>query len=329
MKRHGVTIAGSGSYVPERILTNADLEKMVDTTDEWIRTRTGIEQRHIAAADEPCSAIAAEAAKRALATAGLSAEELDLIIVATFTGDNIFPNTGCYLQKRLGAVNAACFSIEVACSGFLYGLEVGANMVRSGGYRKVLVVGSEKISSVVDWTDRNTCVLFGDGAGAVILQQAPAGHDFLLAAKLGADGRYTDLLHTAAGGSLRPLTPDLVAQHENCIKMEGREIFKLAVNAMCDASRAALEQAGVAADQVRWVIPHQANQRIISSVGKYLGVPEDKVYVNINRYGNTSAASIPLALDELVRSGQVERGDLLLLTAFGGGLTWGAMLIKY
>ncbi len=329
MSSYGVTIAGTGSYVPARVLTNAELETMVDTTDEWIRTRTGIEERHIGRPDEPCSAIACEAAKRAVDAAKLKPEELDLILVATFTGDNIFPNTGCYLQQRLGAVNAACFAIEVACSGFVYGLEVAANMVRSGGYRQVLVVGAEKISSLVDWSDRNTCVLFGDGAGAVVLQRAPAGQDCLLAVKLGSDGRYTELLHTPAGGSRRPLTPELVAQRANCIKMEGREIFKLAVNAMCDASRAALAQAGVTADQLRWVIPHQANLRIISSVGKYLGVPEHKVYVNINRFGNTSAASIPLALDELVRAGQVQSGDLLLLTAFGGGLTWGAAVLRW
>jgi 3-oxoacyl-[acyl-carrier-protein] synthase-3 len=329
MSSYGVTIAGIGSYVPERVLTNAELETMVETTDEWIRTRTGIEERHIARPDEPCSAIACEAAKRALAAANLKPEEIDLILVATFTGDKTLPNTGCYLQHRLGAVNAASFSMEAACSGFIYGLEVGANMVRSGGYRRVLVVGAEKISSVVDWTDRNTCVLFGDGAGAVVLQRAPLGQDCLLAVKLGADGRYTELLQTPAGGSLQPLTAELVAQRANCIKMEGREIFKLAVNAMCDASRTALEQAGVTADQIRWVIPHQANLRIISSVGKYLGVPEEKVYVNINRFGNTSAASIPLALDELVRSGQVQSGDLLLLTAFGGGLTWGAAVVRW
>jgi len=329
MSSHGVIIAGTGSYVPERVLTNADLEKMVETTDEWIRTRTGIEERHIARPDEPCSAIACEAAKHALAAANLAPDALDLIIVATFTGDKTLPNTGCYLQHRLGAVNAACFSMEAACSGFIYGLEVGANLARSGGYRHVLVVGAEKVSSVVDWTDRNTCVLFGDGAGAVVLKRVPAGRDCLLAVKLGSDGRYTELLHTPAGGSLNPLTPELVAQRANCIKMEGREIFKLAVNAMCDASRTAMEQAGITADQIRWVIPHQANRRILSSVGKYLGVPEEKVYVNINRFGNTSAASIPLALDELVRSGQVQPGDLLLLTAFGGGLTWGAAVVKW
>ncbi len=329
MQHHGVTIAGTGSYVPARVLTNHDLAKMVETSDDWIRTRTGIEERHIAAADEPTSALAYEAACRALDAAGMKAEELDYILVATFTGDNIFPNTGCYLQKRLGAFNAAAVSIEAACTGFLYGLELAANLIRSGNYRNILLVGAEKISSLVDWTDRNTCVLFGDGAGAVVLKQTTPGHDCLKSVKLGADGRYTDLLRTAAGGSMKPLTVEDVASHQNCIKMEGREVFKLAVNAMVGSSRAVMEKAGITHDDIRWVIPHQANLRIISSVGKYLEVPEDKVYINIQRYGNTSAASIPIALDEIVRSGQVKRGEYLLLTAFGAGLTWGASVIKW
>lgn len=329
MQQYGVTIAGTGSYVPEKVLTNADLERMVETTDEWIRTRTGIEERHIAAPDEPCSAIAAEAARRAMDAAGVQPDEIEFIIVATFTGDNIFPNTGCYLQKRLGAFNAAAISVEAACTGFLYGLELAGSLIRAGQYKTILLVGSEKISSIVDWTDRNTCVLFGDGAGAVVLKRTAAAADCLKAVKLGADGRYTELLHTAAGGSLKPLSPEDVASHQNCIKMEGREIFKLAVNAMVEASRNVMEKAGVTHDDIRWVIPHQANLRIISSVGKYLDVPDDKVYVNVNRYGNTSAASIPLALDEVVRSGSVQRGDVLLLTAFGAGLTWGAAVVKW
>jgi len=329
MRRYGITVAGTGAYVPARILTNHDLEKMVETSDEWIRTRTGIRERHIAAPDEPCSALGAEAARRALAAARLKPEDLDLIVVATFTGDQPFPNTACFIQKRLGAHNAACFSLEAACSGFLYGLELTANLLRSGGYRHALLVGSEKISSLVDWEDRNTCVLFGDGAGAVVLKQVPAEQDALIAVKLGADGQYSDLLQAPAGGSAMPVTHEVLDKRLNFIKMEGREVFKLAVNAMVDASQEVLKKAGVTIDEVRWLIPHQANLRIISSVGKYLGVPEDKVYVNVQNYGNTSAASIPLALDELVRAGKVDRGDLVLLTAFGAGLTWGSILLRW
>ncbi|MFA4943554.1 MAG: beta-ketoacyl-ACP synthase III [Lentisphaeria bacterium] len=329
MEHFGIAIAGTGSYVPEKVLTNADLERQVETSDEWIRSRTGIQERHIAAPDEPTSALAAKAGERALAAAGVAAAELDAIIVATFTPDGAIPNTACLVQRRLGANKALCFSMEAACSGFIYGLEVAGNLIRSGGCRNILLVGAEKISSVVDWTDRNTCVLFGDGAGAALLQRADAGHDSLLATQLGADGSYAELLQVPAGGSALPLTAELLAQHMNCIKMEGREVFKLAVNAMVGASQAAMAKAGITHDDLRWVIPHQANLRIISSVGKYLEVPEEKVYVNVHKYGNTSAASIPIALDELVRSGQVRKGDHLLLTAFGAGLTWGAALLKW
>ncbi len=329
MERYGVTIAGTGSYVPARVLTNQELERMVDTSDEWIRTRTGIQERHIAAPDEPCSAIGAEAAKRAMEAAGVTAEEIDLIVVATFTPDMPFPNTGCIIQRRIGATRAACFSLEAACSGFVYGFQVAANLVRSGGYATVLLIGSEKISYMVDWKDRNTCVLFGDGAGAVVLKRVPAEKDALIACKLGADGEYADLLHTPAGGSAMPMTPEALEQRLNLIHMEGREVFKLAVNAMVDTSKEVLAEAGVTIDQVRWLVPHQANMRIISSVGKYLGIPEEKVFVNLSKYGNTSAATIPLALDELVRAGQVSHGDLVLFTAFGAGLTWGSMLVRW
>lgn len=329
MERYGVKIAGTGSYVPSKVLTNADLEKMVETSDEWIRTRTGIEERHIAAADEPCSALAEKASLRALEAAGMQPEGIDIIIVATFTGDNVFPNAGCFLQKRIGAVNAACFSMEAACSGFVYAMTVASGLLRSGGFRSALVVGSEKISCMVDWTDRNTCVLFGDGAGAVVLKRVPAKQDSMRASKLGADGRYTDLLQSPAGGSAMPITPEIMEKKLHFLKMEGREVFKLAVNAMVGASQDVLRQEGIGIDQVRWVIPHQANLRIISSVGKYLGIPDEKVYINVQRYGNTSAASIPLALDELVRSGQVKEGDYLVLTAFGGGLTWGSLLLRW
>jgi len=329
MGHYGVAIAGTGAYGPSRVLTNHDLERMVDTSDEWIRTRTGIRERRIAADDEPTSALAYKAAQRALETSGADAEEVDLIIVATLSPDTLFPNTSCYVQHRLGAVNAACFSLEAACSGFLYGLNVGADMIRSGSVRNALIVAAEKLSAVVDWTDRSTCVLFGDGAGAVLLRRSPPDKDTLLAARLGADGAYTGLLTIPAGGTAMPLTQELLEQKMNCIKMSGREVFKLAVNAMVEASESTLEQAGVTIDQVRWLVPHQANTRIITAVGKRLGIDEDRVYTNLDRYGNTSAASIPIALDELVRRNGVAPGDYLLLTAFGGGLTWAAVVLQW
>ncbi|OGV63163.1 MAG: 3-oxoacyl-ACP synthase [Lentisphaerae bacterium RIFOXYB12_FULL_65_16] len=329
MDYFGVEIAGTGSYVPARVLTNHELEKMVDTTDQWIVERTGIRERRIAAADEPTSALAYHAATQALTHAGVPAEELDLIIVATLSPDTPFPNTGCHLQKRLNAPNAACFSLEAACSGFIFALKVGADMVRCGGFKKVLVVAAEKLSMFVDWTDRGTCVLFGDGAGAVVLRRVPREGDSLLATRLGSDGNYADLLNVPAGGSLMPITHERIDQRLNFLKMSGREVFKLAVNAMVDASEGVLAHAEVRIDQVRWLVPHQANMRIISGVGKRLGIPNERVYVNLDKYGNTSAASIPIALDEIVRAGKVQRGDYILMTAFGGGLTWGSALCRW
>jgi 3-oxoacyl-[acyl-carrier-protein] synthase-3 len=329
MDYYGVEIAGTGSYVPARVLTNRDLEKLVDTTDQWIVERTGIRERRIAADDEPTSAMAACAATQALTHAGVPAAELDLIIVATLSPDTPFPNTGCHVQKRLEAANAACFSIEAACSGFIYALKIGADMVRCGGFKKVLVVAAEKLSMFVDWTDRGTCVLFGDGAGAAVLRRVPRENDSLLATRLGSDGNYADLLNVPAGGSLMPITHERLDQRLNFLKMSGREVFKLAVNAMVDASEHVLMRAEVRIDQVRWLVPHQANMRIISGVGKRLGIPDERVYVNLDRFGNTSAASIPIALDEIVRAGKIQRGDYVLMTAFGGGLTWGSALLRW
>lgn len=326
---YGVAITGTGAYTPEKILTNHDLEQMVDTSDEWIRTRTGIKERRIAAPDQPTSALAFEAAQKALQDAELEAEDLDLIIVATFTPDRPLPNTGCYLQQKLGASNAGAFSLEAACSGFIYGLEVGANLIRAGGYKNILVVGAEKLSSAVDWTDRETCVLFGDGAGAAILSRTAAADDCLLSTMLGSDGNYAPLLSVPAGGSETPLSQDLLDQRVNYIKMSGREVFKLAVNAMSDAAAAVLANAGVAVEDVRWLVPHQANTRIISAVGKKLGFHPDNVFINLDKYGNTSAATIPIALDEIAKGGMVQHNDYVLLVAFGGGLTWGAALIRW
>lgn len=326
-----IRIAGTGSYVPDRVMTNADLEKMVETSDEWIRTRTGIQERRIAAPEQATSDLAYEAGKRALEMAGITGDQLSVIIVATITPDHVFPSTGCILQKRFGASNAFCFDLEAACSGLLYSLEVGHSLMKANPkYKYALVIGAEKLSSITDWTDRNTCVLFGDGAGAVVLENTGAeGADCLLASDLHADGGYADILIMPAGGSRMPFTAETLANHMHSIHMAGRETFKLAVNAMVSACKKTLEDANVAPSEIRMVVPHQANQRIIQAVAQRLYVANDRVFENIGHYGNTSAASIGICLDEIIRSGDIERGDYLLLTAFGGGLTWGAILLRY
>lgn len=326
----GIRIIGTGMYVPDRILNNADLEKMVETSDEWIMTRTGIKERRIAEPDTATSDLAFQAARRALDLAGISAAELDLIIIATVTPDKMFPNTACIVQAKLGAKPCMCFDLEAACSGLLYAMEVAHALLKATPrYRHALVIGAEKLSAFTDWTDRNTCVLFGDGAGAVILEQSDAiPGDYYLAGKHCADGRYADILQVPAGGSALPASAETVAGHLHYIKMGGSKTFQMAVALMANTCSELLEQTGVSMDHVRWLIPHQANERILTAVGTRLNIQE-RVYVNISRYGNTSSASIPLALDELNRSGQIQRGDLLLLTAFGGGLTWATQLIRW
>lgn len=326
---NGVRIEGVGSFAPEQVVTNFDLEARLDTSDEWIRTRTGIEARHIAAHDVPTSELAAEAALKALDDAGRKPEDVDLIIVATISPDEPFPNTASHVQRRIGAVNAACFGLEAACTGFVYGLEVGANMVRGGNFKCVLVIGAEKMSSIVDWSDRTTCVLFGDGAGAALLVPCPVEEDALISSKLKSDGRHTQILHTPAGGSALPITNELLEEHANFLKMEGQSVFKLAVTSMVKVCKEVLKNADLTLDQVKWIVPHQANTRIINAVGKGLGAAAEQVYVNVNRYGNTSSASVPIALDEIVKGDLVKRGDYILLVAFGGGLTWGASLLKW
>lgn len=328
MTLHGIRFAGFGSYAPEKILTNADLEKMVDTSDEWIVSRTGIRERHIAAEGEATSDLAYHASLRALDDAGFAAEDLDAIFVATFTPDHRMPNTACFLQEKLGASHAACFSLEAACTGFLYSLEAAAGMMRSASYRKVLVVGAEKLTTVMDFSDRNTCVLFGDGAGAVVLEQVPAEEECLLSSTVGADGSSAHLLQVPSGGSVLPTTKKTLDDGLHFIRMEGREVFKKAVNAMADAANKVLDEAGVTNDDVTWLVPHQANTRIIQGVGKKLNIPEERVFINLDKYGNTSAASIPLALDEMYRDKKMKKGDLILLVAFGGGLTYGATLFR-
>jgi 3-oxoacyl-[acyl-carrier-protein] synthase-3 len=322
------SVAGIGSYVPARVLTNADLEKMVETTDEWIVTRTGIRERRLAAADEFTSDMATAAARRAMEMAGVTPEEIDLIIVATITPDMPFPNTACLVQQKLGARKSAAFDIEAACSGFIYALEIGQQFITSRTYNTVLVIGAEKLSTIVDWTDRNTCVLFGDGAGAAILQNRPDAHG-LLTAVMGADGNNADLLFMPGGGSRCPATSDSIAAKQHYLRMTGKETFKNAVQAMYGAAKEALRQCELDITQIKCIIPHQANQRIIDAVGDRLGAKPEQLFVNLDRYGNTSAASVAIALDEAVRAGRLQRGDLVLLVAFGAGLTWAAAIIEW
>src|SRR6516225_3998327 len=322
------SIAGVGSYVPAKILTNADLEKMVSTTDEWITSRTGIKERHIAAHDEFTSDLGAKAAQRAMAQAGVTAEQIDLIVVATITPDMPFPSTAALIQRKLGAHRAAAFDLEAACSGFIYALEVAQQFIMSRTYDTVLVIGAEKLSSIVDWEDRNTCVLFGDGAGAAVLRNRPNAHG-LLTAVMGADGRKADLLFMAGGGSRCPATAQSVESRLHYLRMEGKETFKSAVQAMETAAAEALRRCELDISQIKLVVPHQANLRIIEAVGKRLGARPDQLFVNLHKYGNTSAASVAIALDEAVHSGMVQAGDLLLLVVFGAGLTWGAAVIEW
>src|SRR5438094_8267212 len=322
------SITAVGSYVPEKILTNADLERMVDTSDEWITTRTGIKQRRIAAANEHTSHMAAKAALRAMAKGGISPEQIDLIIVATITPDMPFPATACLVQQQIGAYRAAAFDIEAACSGFIYALEIGQQFIMSRTYDTVLVIGAEKLSAIVDWTDRNTCVLFGDGSGAAILQNRPNAHG-LLTACMGADGNKADLLSMPGGGCRCPATPVSVASRLHFLRMEGKETFKSAVNAMCMAAQESLRRCELDIVKIKCIIPHQANQRIVEAVGERLGAKPEQIFVNLDKYGNTSAASVAIALDEAVESGRIERGDLILLMVFGAGLTWGAAVIEW
>ncbi|WP_028561472.1 beta-ketoacyl-ACP synthase III [Paenibacillus pinihumi] len=322
MNLHAVGIIGTGKYVPERILSNQELEQMVETSDEWIVTRTGIRERRIAAPEQATSDLAYEASLGALQAAGISAEDLDLIIVATITPDTSFPSTACLLQDKLGASKAAAFDLSAACSGFIYGLATASGMIASGMYKHVLVVGAECLSRITDYTDRNTCILFGDGAGAVVLGRVPEGRGFR-SFQLGADGSGGELLKVSGGGSR--LSPESgAAVKGNFIQMAGSEVFKFAVRIMGGAAEEALEKAGLNKADIDLLIPHQANIRIIQSALNRLELPEDKCMINLDKYGNVSAGSIPIALAEAVEQGRVKEGDTLVLVGFGGGLTWGA-----
>jgi 3-oxoacyl-[acyl-carrier-protein] synthase-3 len=323
-----VSIIGTGSYVPDRILTNADLEKLVETSDEWILARTGIRERRIAGENEHTSDLATKAAERALANAGIAAGDLDLIIVATATPDMFFPSTACFVQKQIGAKKAACFDMSAACSGFLYAIEIAQQFITSHTYNTVLVIGAEKLSSIVDWTDRNTCVLFGDGAGAAILRSRAGSHG-IISTYMGSDGEYTDILSMPGGGSRFPVTKENVDLRLNTIKMSGKEVFKQAVNAMLTAATCALEQSGLRPQDLACVIPHQANMRIIEALASRMDLPIDRFMVNLDRFGNTSAAAVAMALDEANRTGRMQIGDYVLLVVFGGGLTWASSVIQW
>lgn len=323
-----VGIIGLGKYLPDTVLSNADLEKMVDTSDEWITQRTGIKERRIARDDEATSDLALEAAQNALKQARLKPENLDLIIVATITPDMFFPSTACILQKRLRALNIPAFDINVACSGFIYGIVLANQFIKAGMYRHVLVVGAEKMSSVTDWKDRSTCVLMGDGAGAAVL--GPVTKGGILNVHLGADGSKGDLLKMPAGGSRIPASIQSVEGGLHYMKMNGNELFKYAVKLMADAARKATEPLGLKGDDIDLVIPHQANIRILNAVAKRMGIdPEKKLYLNIEKYGNMSAASSAVALAEAVEEGRIKKGDIILLDAFGAGLTWGSVVVEW
>jgi 3-oxoacyl-[acyl-carrier-protein] synthase-3 len=323
-----VSIIGTGSYVPERVLTNRDLEKMVETSDEWIRTRTGISERRIAGPNEATSDMSTKAALAAMEQAEVTPEEIDLIIVATVTPDMFFPATACWVQKKIGAIHAACFDVSAACSGFLYAMEIAQQFISTHVYNTVLIIGADKLSSIVNWSDRNTCVLFGDGAGAAILRNRADSHG-VIATHMGSDGEFTDILFMPGGGSRFPTTPENIHQNLNTIKMLGKETYKQAVTAMSNAADRALEAAGLKYDDIACVIPHQANMRIIEAIAHRMNLPIEKFYVNLEKYGNTSAAAVAIALDEAHRAGRFRIGDYILLVVFGGGLTWASSVIQW
>jgi 3-oxoacyl-[acyl-carrier-protein] synthase III len=321
-------ITGTGSAVPDKVLTNFDLERIVDTSDEWITTRTGIKERRIAAPDEYTSVFATGAARKALAMADTDPAEIDLIIVATVTPDFPFPATACLVQDNLKAVKAVAFDISAACSGFIYGLSIADKFIRTGAVRKALIIGAEVLTRIVDWTDRNTCCLFGDGSGAVVLE-AVEGDRGILSTHIHSDGSYWELLNQPGVGNRNPACRKTLEDKLIYISMQGNEVFKLAVRAMDEVAHEALAANDLTTGDIDLFIPHQANRRIIDAIGKRMGLSDDQVYVNLERFGNTSSASIPLALDEAHRAGRIKEGDIVLFDAFGGGLTWGAALIRW
>jgi 3-oxoacyl-[acyl-carrier-protein] synthase-3 len=321
-------ITGTGSYVPEKVLTNQDIEKFLDTNDEWIRARTGISERHIAADGEQTSDLATRAAERAMEMAGVSAEDLDLIVVGTITGDYPWPATACIVQGNLGAKNAGAFDVSAACSGFLYALSCAIDRVEAGRCKKALVIGAEVLSRIVNWEDRNTCILFGDAAGAVIVE-AGEGDRGILSTHLHADGTQLELLYQPGFGTKHMPSVEAIKEKNYFLQMQGNEVFKVAVRSMSEVANIALQANGMTAEDVDLFIPHQANIRILNATAKKIGLKEEQVYINVNRFGNTSGATIPLALDEANRAGRLKEGDVVLLDAFGGGFTWAATLLRW
>jgi 3-oxoacyl-[acyl-carrier-protein] synthase-3 len=321
-------ITGTGSFAPKKIITNQDLEKLVDTSDNWITERTGIKERRIAEKGQTTSDLAYEAGKKALKAAGIGAQDLDLILVATMTPDTILPSMGCVLQEKLGAKNAAAFDIAAACSGFIFGMSIADAFIKSGAYKNILLVGAEVLSRFTDWEDRTTCILFGDGAGAVVIQRH-AGKRGILSTHLHSDGAFGDLLHVPAGGASHPASHDTIRKRMHFIRMKGNETFKAAVRALEGVVQEALEHNKVKPEEIDFLIPHQANLRIIQAMAQRLNMPMEKVVLTLPKYGNTSAASIPMALDEAVRDGRIKDNHLLLFEAFGGGLTWASALVRW
>ncbi len=328
MERIRSRISGTGHSLPSRVLTNFDLEKMVDTSDEWITTRTGIRERRVSGENEYLSMFAADAARKAMEMAGITGEDLGLIIIATVTPDQPIPSTACFVQDVLKAPHAAAFDMQAGCSGFIYALTVADNFIRMGSVKHALVIGGELLSKYVDWTDRTTCVLFADGAGAVVLSAEDNGRG-LLSSAIHADGSMADFITLPGGGSRIPVSHEMIDHNLHTIKMRGNETFKIAVRSLETVCREAIDQASLKPSDVRWFVPHQANVRIINAVAGRLGWPPESIYLNIDRIGNTSAASIPIALDELVRSGKVQPNEILLFAAFGAGLTWGSALVRW
>jgi len=320
-------ILGLGCYLPSKKITNTDLEKIVDTSDQWIMTRTGIKERRIASKEEATSDLGVAASKIAIEDAGLKPDDIDLIITATITPDMFFPATACIIQDKIGAKNAAAFDINAACSGFVFGMIIAQQFVNTGVYNNVLVVGAEKLTSIVDWTDRSTCILFGDGAGACVIGRSKERN--IISSFMGADGSRGDLLKVPAGGSRLPTTLETVKDKLHFLKMEGNEVFKIAVRVMADAANQATKKIGLGCDDIKLLIPHQANIRILLAVAKKLGLPEEKIFMNIEKYGNMSAASTAVALVEACKEGRIKKGDNVVLVAFGGGLTYGAAVIKW
>jgi 3-oxoacyl-[acyl-carrier-protein] synthase-3 len=323
-------IISTGSYLPARVLLNADLEAMVDTTDEWIQERTGIKQRHIIADDQVTSDLAVAAAKQAIERAGLAPNDIDLVLVATTTPDKIFPSTATIVQRKLGITNSCpAFDLQAVCTGFVYALSVADQFIKTGMVKRALVIGAESLSRITNWSDRSNCILWGDGAGAVILESTKAGErlaDGIIATHIHADGQYEQLLHVPTGPSRLAQSDDVA---ERTMNMKGNEVFKVAVNTLSRIATETLEKNNICSSELDWLVPHQANLRIIKATGKKLGLADNQVVITVDRHGNTSSASIPLALDQAISDGRIQRGQLMLLEAFGGGFTWGSALIRY